>query len=285
MFDQVRVLFLCINFHGRDSTVRFVRSVDKQTIRPHVKVLVIDNSVGEDDANYLASNLGDSATVLRPGKNLGFFGAAAWGYRQVAGAAELPPWVIVSNADIEIAQCDFCERLDQMWIGDHEVHIVAPAIISKRTGLDENPRMRVRPTRARMRFYYFLYRSYYAYFLYQCFSLLKKRLMSVAGGRVTRSDKVPRLQHGEPIYAPHGAFIAFHRSYFDNGGALDYGSFLFGEEIFVAELARRRGMTVRYDPSLCVVHDSHSTTGVIKNRTMLAYERASIEYLVRTFFS
>jgi GT2 family glycosyltransferase len=86
------------------------------------------------------------------------------------------------------------------------------------------------------------------------------------------------------IYAPQGAFIAFHRSYFERGGTLDHGAFLFGEEIFVAETARRLGMTVMYDPALVIEHTERSTAAGLFNRNTSRYRKQASRYLAKTFF-
>jgi GT2 family glycosyltransferase len=74
----------------------------------------------------------------------------------------------------------------------------------------------------------------------------------------------------QPIYAPHGAFMIFSRRYFEAGGYLDGNLFLYGEEISVAEICRSLGLAVIYEPSLCVVHNEHASTG--KRITRFTYE-------------
>jgi GT2 family glycosyltransferase len=87
------------------------------------------------------------------------------------------------------------------------------------------------------------------------------------------------------IYAAHGAFLAFRKSYFEAGGTLRHGAFLFGEEIFVAETVRRLGLTIGYDPRLRVFHRGYTTTGYMPSRQMATYMREAARYCADTWFS
>ena len=51
--------------------------------------------------------------------------------------------------------------------------------------------------------------------------------------------------------------MLFASSYFDKGGTLNYPSFLFGEELFVAEQARQLNLTTVFEPSLKIEHQQH----------------------------
>ena len=87
-----------------------------------------------------------------------------------------------------------------------------------------------------------------------------------------------------PIYAAHGSLFVFHRSYFDMGGDLSHGTFLFGEEIFVAETILRLGLTILYDPRFCVVHKEHLTTGQLPSRKVASFARDSSKFCSSSFF-
>src|SRR5262249_2176510 len=87
-----------------------------------------------------------------------------------------------------------------------------------------------------------------------------------------------------PIYAPHGSFIAFRRTYFERGGSLNHPVFLFGEEIFVAETARRLGLTISYDRRLEVIHREHKSTGYFPSPRISAYSSQAATYCADQYF-
>jgi len=87
----------------------------------------------------------------------------------------------------------------------------------------------------------------------------------------------------EVVYAPHGAFMIFAREYFERGGTLDVGAFLFAEEGFVAETCRKLGLDVLYDPTIEVLHDEHVSTR--HNAAIRGFHTSAADYIYREFFA
>ncbi|MEK7765553.1 MAG: hypothetical protein AAB368_04885, partial [bacterium] len=205
-----------------------------------------------------------------------------------AGLPSAPEWVIVSNADIAFPDAAFFDEL----IRSHAVApsaVIAPAILSDRTGADQNPGMAERPSGRRMRFLRAAFSTYPTCLAYHLASYVKVRLLA-AWNPLRASLRGLRARASAPsapyaIYAPHGAFMIFHRSYFDRGGTFDHGAFLFGEEIFIAETCRRLGLAVVHDPRLRVRHRDHVSTGMFPSRKVARFEREANAYLVGEFFS
>lgn len=267
------ILFICVNHFSAVSTGEFVRSVLRQAAPPASEVVVVDNSVDEGEITALKEQFeGQSkVSVLATPANLGYLRGAAWGARRVAEKVALPEMVVVSNSDVVIPSTFFCAELWRRWAGRDA--IVAPSAISL-TGRDENPHMTKRPSVARMRAYRLLYGS----------PLLSRYyvLASSLAGRVVRGRIHQRgRQKVQEIYAPHGSFIVLPGN-FVTGGGLEVGAFLFAEEIFIAEVARRKGIKVFYDPVLQVFHNRD---GPRINASTLPFKREAVEYLCREFFA
>lgn len=281
------ILVLCVNYHNEKDTHDFVRCLLELESSELLHIIVVDNS----ERNYIESclsslvELDPRVIVLNPKTNLGYFGGAAWGLRQYLGSAPLPEWIIVSNTDILFPHSDFFSKLFEFYPGGNST-VIAPAIYSTLSETNQNPYMVQRPSKSRMIFYNRLFHNYSIYSAYQLLGLLRKKLRvftrssrALSGNKNNDSKNSP-----VPIYAPHGSFILFHRNYFESGGSLDHGAFLFGEEIFVAETARRLGISIVYDPRLEVTHYEHATTGLIKNRKMVQFEREASSYCINNFF-
>ena len=137
-----------------------------------------------------------------------------------------------------------------------------------------------------MHFYKWVFRFYLVYLAYQLLALTKQNLRDIISQINKTSNAADSIDLRSPheIYAPHGCFIIFHRSYFDAGGSLDHGAFLFGEEVFVAETARRLGVKVSHDPRLGVIHHEHMTTGRFKNRRLARYSWEASKFCADEFF-
>ncbi|MDI6688138.1 MAG: glycosyltransferase [Desulfobacterales bacterium] len=281
------ILTICVNYHNDEQTVRFIHELLAQRDVSDQMVIIVDNSeppMVESPLRDLAHT--DPRILLRhPGRNLGYYGAAAWGLCEYLKKFPLPEWIIICNTDIELIQIDLLSNLCALHSASHYA-VIAPAIISTASGRDLNPYMRTRPTRFRMHFYKWTFRYYPISITYQLLALLKNKILFILKHVLVRSNanSDQRFLGPQQIYAPHGSFVAYKRKFFESGGTLNHGVFLFGEEIFIAETAKRLGLTIAYDPRLQIKHQEHSTTNVFKSRKILGFVREAAEYCADMFF-
>ena len=157
--------------------------------------------------------------------------------------------------------------------------VIAPAIITRLTGLDCNPFLRKRLTAIQLWRYRFWYSNYYLTWLMQLLSPYVRIL------RHYFDFSCPKSQSREctRIYAAHGSFLIFSRSYFDAGGYIDDGFFLYGEELTVGEICLRLGLRVSYEPDLRVWHHGHRATGRRLNRSTFEYTKQGLQYAMRKY--
>jgi len=276
---QDDVLIVCIHYRTPAETERFVLSALGQKTRSPIRILVVDNSPEPEDLAVPASLRElPNTTVMTLGGNRGYFGAAAFALREHLRHNDMPAWVIVSNPDIRFPSDDVIEQMRELYRGSAP-GVVAPSIRSTSSSADYNPYLKSRPGRLRMHFYRWVFGTYPTHTLYQAISWAKNRILD--GGVVAGGDSCAQP---EAIYAPHGSFIALSRAYFEHGGSLDHGAFLFGEEIFVAETARRLGLTVLYDPRLELEHEGHISMGGLWNPATARFRRDASRYLADKFF-
>src|SRR6185312_7910464 len=139
-----------------------------------------------------------------------------------------------------------------------------------------------------MRFYRLVFRHVLLLNLYELLSLMKYQVKLVMRKLRALARGPHAIQNGRyrrSIYAAQGACLIFTREYFERGGSLRYGSFLFYEEIFVAETAREIGVDIVYEPTLRVWHDDHASTGFPRSRKMTKYFGDSAKYVADRYFS
>jgi GT2 family glycosyltransferase len=224
----------------------------------------------------VADNSGDApggldATVVRDGSNHGYLGGAAMAFNHWRSSHGLPDWFVVINPDAHL-KTDALVALATAAIAD-DVAIVAPEVLLG--GISpQNPFLSVRPSRARMRAYTIAFRS----------ALLTRLLDTLLEMKRRRAQTRPRATEPAAIYAAHGSVVFIHSTFFARGGTLVYRSFMFGEEIHLAEQARRLGMRVVYLPSVEVIHDGGSTTGRVDSSSRREWHRASAEVLWEDYF-
>ena len=273
------VLLACVHYRSPAETERFVLGALEQRTMAPVHITVVDNSPSPAPHAVPPSVRAlSNVRVLDPGVNLGYFGAAAFALRDHVASHPNPAWVVISNPDIRFTNDLTLENLSVLHRGN-EPAVLAPSIRSAKWGTDQNPFMRHRPSSARMHFYRWVFSSYATDAVYQSLHWLKSKT-----GRVRHPGRVPSSSVTEPIYAAHGSFLALYRSFFERGGSLAYGAFLFGEEIFIAETARRLGLIVLFEPRVAVEHAEHTSTGGPWRRDTSALRRESSRYVADTFF-
>lgn len=279
------VLVLCVNYNTDAVVLRFADAVASLDEADQIHVACADCSP-EQPSQVLQerAEMDPRFSYVPLGENAGYFGGAAGAlaaFEAVGG--QIPEWVVVSNTDISFPAPDLFRQL-QTRHADGKFDVVAPAITSTQTGAAQNPHMVSRPPVARMRFLRDLAKRFVLANAYQVLARARARLRGARRVKDLRSGAAPYR-----IYAPHGAFIAFRRTYFEQGGQLDYPGFLFGEEVYVAETARELGLRVGYDPALCVQHDEHvatrSSRWPFQSRERLRLVLASRDFLYKTYFA
>ena len=277
---QDDVLLICVNYRKPTETQHFVATALEQTLSSSLRLVVVDNSPFPGGGVVPESVPSDPhVKAIATGKNLGYFGGAAVALADHLKSHPLPDWVIVSNPDVYFSDRDVLQRLCDAHRGD-EPAVIAPSIHTVDTSVEQNPYMRVRPSRFRMHLYRWLFSAYPIDVVYEGLSWIKHRAL----GLLSKVRPPAAASLPERIYAPHGSFIALHRSYFERGGNLEYGAFLFGEEIFIAETVRRLGLTVLYEPAVMIEHTERSTAAGLWNRDASRFRRQSSRFLARTFF-
>lgn len=228
-----------------------------------VHILVADNS-GDIQA-------GIEATVVSDGHNHGYLGGAAMALNHWQSRHGVPEWFVILNPDAAL-KTGALVALASASIGD-DVAIVAPDVLLGGSS-PQNPFLLERPSRARMRFYTIAFRS----------ALLTRALDRLLDLKRRRARRATRPAGPAPIYAAHGSAVFINARFFARGGTLAYRSFMFGEEIHLAEQVRRLGLRVLYLPSVEVIHDGGSTTGRVDSSTRRDWHRASADVLWKDYF-
>ena len=280
-----RVLILTVDHHSDSLTARMVESLRKLKLFDKTSIVIVRNG---SEANCVSSSQSPSESaenvwIRESATNRGYFGGVRHGLEWFRlFRSDWPDWIIVCNNDIRIEQTDFFERLGQL--DPESVGVIAPKIISSRTGLNQNPFMVRRPGRWRVGELRFWLKSYYLASIHEKFSQWKKTSIGL------KQRLWPRTSEGEgpqptSIYAPHGAFLIFSKQFFARGGFLDDRAFLYHEEISVAEISKKLGLPVVYWPELCVLHDEHSTTGMRFNRSIYENQKQSFHYLATNYLA
>lgn len=212
------------------------------------------------------------------GRNHGYLNGAARAVDALVDAFGPATWTVVCNTDVRF-DADAWHALVAASLDPEAVWVIAPDIRLP-DGRPQNPFLRRRYSRARAYAYVWITWSPLLLGLMANTSSLRRRV------RTSRKRASASAQAAEaPVYAPHGSAMIVSRGYFDQGGALAYPGFLYGEEIHVAEQVRALGGQVRFVPAVRVLHDEHGVIGGVPEKRRRAWLHESAKLIWYRYFA
>ncbi len=258
----------------------FKNAAEVTTFAHHVAALplpegwVLSLVISDNSDSWPESELPACARVVKPCKNLGYLGGCTYAFeRWCEDHGGVPEWVGVVNTDLVLDKDCLVNLLATARPLDTVV--VAPAVRLP-DGTRQNPYLRARPSAARMLLMRAVFRLAWLSWAWTLVHELAKRVRpkSRQGGNPPRAA----------IYAPHGSIMFLARRFFVDGGQLTFGSFMFGEELHIAEQVRRLGLAVMYEPDCRVLHNAHAVVGRLPSATNRAWRAQSSDYIWSTYF-
>ncbi len=268
-----RVVVVLANYFKESELIAFVRSQLLTQKEIELKVIVVDN--GSNNRSLLEKFTAEHTAIvmLKPSANRGYIGAAADGFDYCKTNKIEFDYFVLMNFDLMLNDSLLFKYLSGK-TKECNIAISAPQVIDKNSGFKMNPIYSERLSQSHLDRLIRVTSSWPVYLAYQMLHKLK---------RTTGRKSVPHIQ--SKCYALHGSFLGFSPSFFENGGHLNYGSFLYGEEIFIAEQCRKLNLSLKLIPELQIVHDEHSTTGKWKNKAHMLYLHQSLTYLNSTYYN
>jgi len=274
---EKNILLIAIVYNSFDIALNFFNSIDKVK-NDNVHVVIIDNSIENATDIFLnkLKNFTFSLTYIKSDKNVGYFGGAQIGLENYLKKYNSPHWVIVSNVDLEINDYWFFENLLK-YNNFKNIAVIAPSIISKTFGTDSNPQYIKRLSYFKINLQKFLTLNSKIHNLYISLSYIKKIIK-----RFKRKKTIKPTQ--KYIYSAHGSFIIFSKNYFEKGGTLNHISFLFGEEIFVAETVKKLNLETLFCPELIINDYEHVSTGFFHSNKLTKVKHDSIKKIIEYYY-
>lgn len=280
-----RILLIVVNYHTPACVAAYCKAVRRQASPETVAIAVADNSSCFEKPEHatLGQELASLAvSICEPGENLGYFGGAGFVHQSLVPGFCDPDWAIVSNCDIDFRDDKFFERL-LAFDRPRAVMGIGPDIIRMHRGADpEAPHYRENPMRVS---------RLSRWDMWLRIIILGSRLLTEWTHKYARWRRNRRRTSGSglpeagPVYMIHGSFIILHREYFAVTKKFAHPSFLFGEEIFLAEEVRRAGGKLWFEPSLKLEHVGGETTDLIPSDQRRRLILQSLKRLTEEYFS
>lgn len=239
-------LLICVNYKSYDVLQLFIKSVERAAEKVK-ETLKVDIEVADNTEN-----------------NLGYLGGALPIYNKRAKDYD---YVSISNVDLQL-NIDFFEKL--LLISDSNIGWIAPDIYTDKINRHENPYLLKRPSKRNFFIWNVIYSSTLIYRLYRRLYILKSQKTKI----------YPRCT----IYAGHGSFMLFTKEFISYNPLLRFPGFMYGEEIFFAELVRATGEKVLYDPSLRIENIGNISTSLINQKQKSKWSEESLNNIYKQFF-
>ncbi len=272
------ILVITVNYKDTTITENLIRSLEKLENYNVVDLVIVDSESTEqtkEQLELLVNNTPVETQLIFSKRNTYYFGGVALALNKLdLDYANGPSWIIVCNNDIVFTQQDFLKRL--IALNPVANPIIAPTIQSSVTEGNLNPYM-AKPIATLEKIYLSLFYINHnsARFIHLCRKYTKKIYSSIFKHDFTTSC---------PIYAPVGALIIFSKHYFTRGGWIDHNYKLYGEEVTVAEIAKRNGMPVIFNPELEVYHQDHGSTATHSWQRWFNDSKEAYKYYKKEYF-
>lgn len=242
-----KILVIAVTYHSDKELQTFMESV--RCAAEHVKGKIqVDVEIADNGQD-----------------NKGYLGGAQEIYNKKAQGYD---YVSISNVDLAV-EPDFFERL--LPIETNNIGWIAPDIYTDKINRHENPYMLSRPTKCNFFIWNIIYSSTIIYRLYHRLYLRKSRKS--------------RIYPACTIYAGHGSFMLFTKAFVKHNPEIRFPGFMYGEEIYLAELNRTAGLKTIYAPPLRIANTGNISTGLINQAQKSAWSKESLHKIQKQFFN
>ncbi len=266
-----KILLICVNYNSYDVLQTFLQSVDNaaQKVKEEMKadVAIADNSPEKQPINNTYSNL--SIIDIHKNDNVGYLGGALPLYNQWAQNYD---FVSISNVDLRLKE-DFFANLIGIDITD--IGWLAPSILTQKNNTNENPFMTHRPQKRNFVIWNIIYSNTLIHNVYKWLSVKKHQWLA---------HKQKKTMEQEQIYAGHGSLMLFTSAFVKQNQHLHYPNFMYGEEIYFAELVRQSRLEVVYHPQLTAYNIGGVSTLKVSHSIRSQWSKKSVQTLEKMFF-
>lgn len=262
--SKFKGLLITVNYNSWNDVEKFYNSFLQCKPGKGVKFVVVDNdSETRPNDTFLQKLKFRGDEVLQLDSNYGYFGAAKQACNRIETIGD---FFIISNPDIEILCTKFFQPL-RFLLKENFSDVIAPKIVSEGQK-NQNPH-RLKGISTSLKVFYKIYFSNY---------YISKLIRYILPLRVKKRDE-DMLKDGQHIFSAHGAFIIFSRDYFEKGGFIDDGYFLYGEEDSIAGICKEKNLSIRYTDKLKVYHHEGVSTNLTLSRKKFEWQSEAYKYI------
>lgn len=264
----MKILIVCVNYNSYGELRQFLDSVERSAENAtdvHVEVIIADNSTMYEEVDVTSYK---TITVSQQKfDNLGYLGGAAAIINNLDDVLQYD-YVIISNVDILFCK-DTLFELERVSVPEN-IAWIAQSTYSERYNKDLNPSVLRRYPPLKLWLLKFIYNNKYFYKYYVKFFFSNKKSRNIA-------NKMK-------IYAGYGSCMILTKFFFMKYHTINYPIFLYGEELYFAELINKVQLIVEYNPKIKILDIGKASTSQLPSQAFLRHNREAIKYILREFY-
>lgn len=269
----MKIAFIVVNYNTNLEVIKYYKEICSKLKKNQFDFIITDNSEGILEYEELNTNLKEKNIFLYKNTNTGYLQGCNYGLAEYLKQNEYPDWVIVSNSDIEIKSENFYKILEELKEKE-KIGVVAPKILTL-DGKYQNPFSEKRFSKEFLTLMKNIYSSKVFFLTFMLLQKVRKMLLK---------ERRNNYNHELEIYAAHGSFLILSKRFFQKGGNLNFKSFLYAEESYIAEMCKLIGLKIQYFPKLEILHKENISTSTVESSFKLRCKVESINYILNTFY-
>ncbi len=280
----MRIAIICICYNSYKEFLLYYESirVSESLSNSEVKIFLLDNSTISDKKRIKKiKKLCDSDKNLQYQKcfNNGYLGTLQNEYKKLNIKSSEFDFISFSNVDIKMEKY-FLKKLENIKLKP-SIGILAPSIITKKF-VNKNPKLIKRKSILKLILNIIIFYIPFAYKIQNILSKYKFKLYEKF--KHFKDEITSNKSKIMEIYCAHGSFLLFKPYAFDLIIKNRYPIFLFGEELFFAEILRLRKIKTLFISSLKIFDDEHVSTGKLSSLIYGEFNRKALIYILKRFY-
>lgn len=262
-----KIAFVILNHKTAEETIILLQNIYTQSWYQEIKIYVVDNYSNDGSIDILLQLTEIDFELIISPKNIGFANGNNLGIKKAQKDGF--NFIVCSNSDIEIPyQENFLESIFHLFNRERNIAIIAPDI----QNLEKNHQNPFRQNRFSKKeiiqlklFYrtgfYQLYYFFRVYIFYDFITTLSKKRKQ----KKALSQELLFKKSSSYIYAPQGSFLIFTPRFFEFYTGFDSHTFLYCEELLLAEMLREKNLLCWLESSLNILHKESLSTNKVNN--------------------
>lgn len=267
---EPKILIIAVNYNSYKELYAYLQSIEEavanMAIDCEVEVYVADNSLVKSEIDKQSYHNFELNIVSLD--NMGYFGAAFYVVNNLV-CIDQYKYVIISNVDISLER-DCLQKLLCLNIPNHVVWL-SPYRYSEKYDMPLCVERDKRIPKWKILLFLLVYKFYLFQIIQSYFTIHKYKNKRI-------------YPFTKRIYSGCGSCFILTSYFFKYYPKLSYPVFLYGEEIFLAELLREKGLEAYYVPSVKIRNIGSVSTGLLGKKKLCLYNYKAIKYLYYRFY-